>query len=229
MTADPQWLGDFPQLAGIRDGIWADTLQAASSFAVPAGRSVFRPGELCQSFVFVTRGLIRVQKTVDAGREVLLYRVERGDICTLTLFSLLGNSVYSAEGVAETEVEGILISAAQFHRCLAECERFRQFIFSNLAQRLSSLMMLVEEVMFQRLDVRLARLLLDRSHGGASSIICARHSELAVELGSSREVVSRILKEFEHRGWLNLGRGRILIEDEACLTGFASAKSGSLV
>lgn len=229
MGSDRAWLTEFPGLENARDGAWIETVQNATGLRIPAGRVVFRPGDPCQNFVFVRSGTIRVHKAAEGGREVVLYRVGRGDICVLTLFNLLGNAHYAAEGVAESEVEGAMISAAQFHRCLADCESFRYFIFSTIGQRLSSLMMLLEEVMFQRLDVRLARTLVERHQQAPGQPVRLRHSELAVELGSSREVISRILKEFEHRTWLSLARGQIHVLRPDRLTEFALAKGGAVV
>lgn len=218
------WWNDFPDLKTISDPAWVSAAQSATSFVVPAGRTVFRVGDPCQNFVFVLNGSIRVHKASEGGREILLYRVERGDICILTLFNLLGNAQYAADGLAETHVQGMAITAAHFHRCLGESPGFRRFIFATMGQRLANLMMLLEEVMFQRLDVRLARLLIDRCPDEGEGAVRMKHCELATELGSSREVVSRILKDFEHRGWLQLARGQIRIESRQQLSRFALAR-----
>jgi CRP/FNR family transcriptional regulator len=180
---------------------------------VPAGTILFRDGAACTHFVLVTEGSVRVHKTSEGGREIVLYRVESGQSCVLTTNCLIASRAYEAEGVAETDVEMLLLPAPVFRRLLAQSEAFRDFVFSAYAVRLASLLLLVEEVAFGRIDLRLAGWLAAR----ASGPIHSTHQEIAVELGTAREVVSRQLKEFERRGWVALGRGLIEPRNAAAL------------
>ncbi|ABC22046.1 Crp/Fnr family transcriptional regulator [Rhodospirillum rubrum] len=186
---------------------------AARSVQVPAGTILFRTGARCESYVLVVSGAIRVHRTSPGGREIVLYRVEGGQSCVLTTNCLIAARDYDAEGVAETDVEMIALPAPTFRRLLAASEAFRDFVFAAYASRLSDLLLLIEEVAFGRIDVRLAGWLAARG----DQPIAITHQDLAVELGTAREVISRQLKDFERRGWVDLGRGIIAPRDPQAL------------
>lgn len=209
----------FPMLAGL-DADSAGLLErTARRLTVPAGTVLFRDGSDCTSYVLVIRGSVRVQKLAENGREIVLYRVERGQSCVLTTNCLIAHETYGAEGIAETEVELLTVPAATFRALLAGSETFRHFVFSAYATRLADLLTLIEEVAFGRIDARLATWLLGRADGDGG--IRATHHDIATELGTAREVVSRQLKEFERRGWVGLYRGRVLVRDGKALAALA--------
>jgi CRP/FNR family transcriptional regulator len=149
---------------------------------------------------------VRVSKAAPNGREILLYRVEPGQSCILSGGCLLGHSDYTAAGVAESDVELLSISPDRFHELMLQFEPFRRYVFASYGERLSEVMELVAEVAFRRLDARLARLLIRRG-----PLIEGTHQELADELGSVREIVSRLLRSFEQRGWVRLERERVTV------------------
>jgi len=187
----------------------------ARQVRVPAGTVLFRDGATCQNYVLVIEGAIRVHKISEGGREIVLYRVESGQTCVLTANCLITARDYDAEGIAETDVEMIVLPVGAFRQLLGRSESFRDFVFSAYASRLSDLLLLIEEVAFGRIDVRLAGWLAART--GPGGPIRATHQEIAVELGTAREVVSRQLKDFERRGWVRLGRGLIETTDPVAL------------
>ncbi|WP_404382696.1 Crp/Fnr family transcriptional regulator [Caenispirillum salinarum] len=208
----------FPELAAI-DGeglrVFRDALRVME---VPPGTVLFSEGSECQAYVLVLDGSVRVQKISESGREIVLYRVERGQTCVLTTACLMTSAEYGAEGVAETPVKAAVLSAAAFQALLDASPAFRRFVFTVYAGRIADLLMLIEEVAFGRVDMRLAQTL--RAHArrdGGGATVSATHQALATELGTAREVVSRQLKEFERRGWVALSRGRIEIRDDAAL------------
>ncbi len=213
------WLSAFPLLAGLeRDGLAALTA-AGQRVAVPRGAVLFRAGDRCHTFLMVLDGSVRVQMTAENGREIVLYRVARGETCIVTTACLLTQADYSAEAVAESDLDGVALAAGPFHDLVARSAVFRNFVFASFGTRLTGMMALVEEVAFGRVDLRLARVLLD--HRDADGGLTITHQALAVELGTAREVVSRQLKEFERRGLLTLSRGRIDLRDAAALGGLA--------
>jgi len=189
--------------------------QAAKIVDIPAGTVLFRDGGACTSYVLVQEGVIRVQKTAENGREIVLYRVEAGQSCVLTTNCLIAQECYAAEGIAETRVKALVVPAQTFRSLLARSESFRTFVFSAFSTRIADLLLLIEEVAFGRIDVRLAGWL--RQHVDQRGEIHATHQDIAVELGTAREVISRQLKEFERCGWLALHRGRVCIVDAAAL------------
>jgi CRP/FNR family transcriptional regulator len=139
------------------------------------------------------------------GREILLYHVVAGDSCVLTTSCLLGDNHYPAEGFTETEVSAFAIPAHIFHRCLDQSTFFREFVFRNFSKRLADVIKRMESISFGSVDQKLAKALM----AGGETSLKKTHNELALELGSAREVVSRHLKRFESYGWLTLSRGSI--------------------
>ena len=201
----------FPQFAAL-DPESARLLESAARMAtLPAGTVLFQDGSACSAYVLVVEGSIRVQKVSEGGREIVLYRVEAGQSCVLTTNCLIAREDYAAEGIAETEVRALVLPAATFRTLLGKSEAFRDFVFAAYATRVADLLMLIEEVAFGRIDVRLAGWL--RSRADARSDIHATHQDIATELGTAREVISRQLKEFERRGWVTLHRGRVQVKD----------------
>ena len=206
------WLAAFPLLKALDEGTTTTLRRSASLITVPAGSTVFTHGGECRSYLLVVSGSIRVQMSSEGGREIVLYRVGSGETCVLTTSCLLANEDYPAEAITETEVTAAVLPVARFHDLVARFAPFRAFIFQTYGRRITELMLLIEEVAFRRIDVRLAEHLISRS-GGTCGQLATTHQQLAVELGSVREVVSRQLKEFERRGWLLLRRGSIEIVD----------------
>ena len=195
----------------------AELLAAASVMHLPAGTVVFDEDQPCQGFPLLLSGNIRVIKAAPNGRELQLYRVTPGESCILTSSCLLGHSRYHARGIAEQALEIVVLPAASFHALLGSHEAFRSYVFHLFSDRLTDLMQLVSAVAFQKLDQRLARLLI-----GKPSPIHATHQALADELGSAREIVSRLLKGFAEQGWVKLGREQIVITDAPALKKFAA-------
>lgn len=207
----------FPVLSALPPQALEFLLSEAMPLEAPAGTVMFEPGSPCQAFPMLFKGSIRVVKAAENGRELLLYRVCPGESCILTSSCLLGNVVYSARGVAETDLFGIVISRAAFTRLVEQHAPFRDYIFSLFSARLADLMLLVEEVAFRRLDQRLAGILLAKG----TSVVNVTHQGLADELGSAREIVSRLLKSFEEQGWVALGRQQITLANPLALKAFA--------
>jgi len=203
------WLSRFPELDAIADPAWRKAAAYAQTMRVKPGYVLFSDGGVCNAYVLVISGSIRVQKMDPDGHEIVLYRVEDHQSCMLTTTCLIGHQDYPAEGIAETDVELVVLPAEIFQAALAESEGFRSFVMHAIGQRIADLMALIEEVAFARMDVRIARLLL--SHNMEEWRVT--HQEISAELGTAREVVSRVLKNFEGRGWISLGRGCIKLLD----------------
>ncbi len=179
---------------------------------LPAGTVVFDENQVCQGFPMLLAGSIRVIKAAQNGRELQLYRVHPGESCILTSSCLLGHSPYTARGIVEETAEMLILSAPQFNQLIQQHAAFRDYIFHLFAERITDLMQLITAVAFQKLDQRLAALLIK-----TSSPIHTTHQTLADELGSAREIVSRVLKGFADQGWVKLGREQIAITDHAAL------------
>ena len=161
-------------------------------------------------------GTVKVLQRYPNGRELPLYRVKPGESCLLSGSCLLGHSDYTATGIAETDVDVLIIPSVNFHALIASDETFRTHVFQLFGERLATLLSLVEAIAYQKLDQRLAALLLAKGNP-----VQATHQALADELGSVREIVSRLLRAFEDRGWIDLARERIKIVDRAGLAALA--------
>ena len=183
---------------------------------VPAGTVLFEEGAACLGFPLVVSGEVRVARGSPQGRSLEMYRVGPGELCVVSASSLFGSLPLSAHAVATQPTRLLLLSPAEFERWLQH-EPFRRFVFGVFADRLADLMALAEAVAFQRLDQRLAAALL-----GRGATLQTTHQALADELGTVREIVTRLLKRFERAGWLKLGRERIELLDAAALRDLAS-------
>lgn len=183
---------------------------------VPEKTPLFDCGDTCNSLALVLSGSVRVFTRSPSGREISLYRVNRDELCILTLSCLLGGDVYPAAGVTDDEVTAIVLPAPLFHRLVDEQHGFRTAVFHLFAQRLAGFMQLIDEITFRKLDRRLAAYLLQRAPELEES-----HQHLADEMGSVREVVSRLLKQFEERGWIRISRRKIEVVDLGALRDYA--------
>jgi CRP/FNR family transcriptional regulator len=205
----------FPFLAGL-DAARLATLAAQPVMRAPKGAVLFQPGQPCRGFPLLLEGTVRVSQVSPAGREIVLYHVGPGEGCLLSGSCLLGHSDYRASGVAESDATLVAIPPALFHELMLGYEPFRRFVFGMYGERLAQVMELVEEVAFRRLDARLAQLLVRRG-----PVVEATQQALAEELGSVREIVSRLLRQFEARGWVELARNRITLRDPGALAELA--------
>ncbi|MBI3544972.1 MAG: Crp/Fnr family transcriptional regulator [Gammaproteobacteria bacterium] len=210
-SAANKWLFRFPELSKIDDPVWLEAVQAARIRSIPQGTVIFRPGDPCMSFVLVQAGTVRIYLPSETGREILLYRVDAGEICILTLSNLLGGNSYAAEGVTETDAQLVIIPPHLFEQALTTSHAFRRYIFSMIGRRLGEIMLLLEEITFKRLDLRLAQLLLRAINDNNNQALHKTHQDIAAELGSSREVISRLLKDFERNSLVRLDRGQIQV------------------
>lgn len=209
-------LNFYPALASLPANLLSALLQ--SSMNLPAGTEVFAEHQPCQGFPLLLSGSIKVVKQASNGREMVLYRVTPGGSCIISSSCLLGHSDYNARGIAETPLTLLALPVKTFTSLMIESTPFRDFVFHLFAERISELMQLVEEVAFNRLDQRLAKLILARNQ----DTLNITHQQLADELGSVREIVSRLLKGFVAQGLVSLGREQLTITNRQGLQNIAA-------
>ncbi len=209
------WIDRFAGLSRLSDAVRQTLLTKSKVIEVPKGTVIFAPGKPAHDLLLLLDGSVRVHQTSDAGREIVLYRVTAGESCVMTTACMLAHEEYSAEGIAENDVRAVAIPRAVFDDLIAQSVEFRTFILTAYSHRITDLFHVIEEIAFQRLDIRLAQKLSDMA-GGA--VVKATHHDLAVELGTAREVVSRQLQEFQRRNWIAQSRGAIqILQPEALL------------
>ena len=184
---------------------------------VPAGTVIFQPGDAMETFLIVGEGLLRVYQSSDDGREITLYYVGGGQCCTLNILCLLTGRPSPATAFAEEDITALAFGRDQFLSWFSRFPSMRDLVLNQMADRVHCMMALVEEVAFQRLDRRLATYLLTAADQGGGPDLGLTHEVIAKDLGSVREVVSRLLKNFESNGFVALGRARIEIRDRVGL------------
>ncbi|NIA69217.1 Crp/Fnr family transcriptional regulator [Pelagibius litoralis] len=216
----PDWIPRFPELTKLTPAEQTLIAERAQVVSLPAQTTVFAPGLPAENFLLLLDGTVRVQQVSSGGREIVLYRVSSGESCIMTTACLLSQDTYNAEGVTETPVQAVAVPRATFDEMMARSAEFRRFVFADYSSRITDLLHVVEEVAFERIDKRLAQKLAELADGEGR--LTLTHQELAVELGTAREVISRHLKEFQRRDWLTLTRGHIQLSDRAALARLAA-------
>lgn len=215
------WTERFRGTAALPRSVRDRLVSVARITKMSKGTQVFGPANVPDSLLFLYDGRIRVSQTSDSGREIVLYRVDAGESCVLTTACMLSEEAYNAEGIAETDITAVVLPKAAFDRLATEEEAFRKFIFAAYSRRLIDLLRVVDDVAFGHIDVRLAERLI--ALAGNMREISATHQELASELGTAREVVSRVLADFQKREMISLSRGRIALTNKPALRALAQS------
>ena len=151
---------------------------------IPAGRDVFVEGDRAEAIALLLSGVVRVYKLGETGRQITLYRFGLGESCILTANAILSQGTFPAIASVEQDAEAVMIPADVFRQWVQKHDLWRGFVFDLLSQRLASVLAIVDEVAFRRMDARLAAFLLRR--GQLQNPLRLTHQEIAAELGSSR-------------------------------------------
>ncbi len=214
------WIEKFSGLESLGDGQRALLLTQSSIVTVVKNTVVFGPGKTPDNLLLLLEGTVRVQQLSENGREIVLYRVRAGESCVMTSACMLAFENYSAQGIAETDAQAVAIPLNVFDQLVGESIDFRRFVFTAFSSRIAELFHVVEDVAFQRIDVRLAEKIIEIAQN--EKVVYLTHQQLAAELGTAREVISRQLAEFQRRHWVKQSRGAIQILDVAGLKQLAS-------
>jgi CRP/FNR family transcriptional regulator len=201
----------LPFLQRIEKDLVQDFARQVTLARIPAGRDLMAEGDRAQAVPIVLSGEIRVFRIGESGREITIYRFRQGECCVLSADAILGHKAFPAQARVEEEVEVAFVPATVFEHWLAQSPIWRQFVFDAMARRLTSLMDTLDDVAFRRMDTRVSALLLERA-GGREASVRITHQEIADELGSSREVVSRILEDLQGRVLVCLFRGGVEVK-----------------
>lgn len=220
MTLPQRLSGTYPVLRDASRDIWQQLISGGRRVIREPGDPLFHNGEPCQFFLLLLDGSVKVQKLSADGHEITLYHIQPGQTCELATVCLLAGKHYPVQAIAETRVEALLLDRNQFQMLLGRIEGFRNFVFTSIDRGMGTLLSLVEDVAFGPLDRRLAHALIILA--GGNDELSITHQEVATELGTAREVVSRLLKEFERRGWVQLHRGKVTLLDRRQLAALAA-------
>jgi CRP/FNR family transcriptional regulator len=217
-------LGKIPLFQSASPALRTEIQEAAAIVSLAEGDYFLREGDSCAHFAIVVSGKMRVFKLGENGHEITLYHVGSGEACPLNVACILSDRPVPAMAQVEEAVDAVVVPAAVFRRWIAEHESLRTYVFQMFSNRLAEVMSLVEEVAFRRMDQRVARRLQELFARGnmSQNAIEITHADLAADLGTAREVVSRLLKEFERLGAISLSRGKIQVNDARMLRELAS-------
>lgn len=188
---------------------------AARMVALRAGDIFYRESQPCPHFAVVHSGDLRVFKTDPTGHELTLYHVRDGEACLVNLLCVTLGTSAVATARAEVDTSAIAFPGAMLDAWISASPAVRRFVMEAFAARIAGVMSLAGEIAFRRVDRRLVSLLLERFR--EDRVIVATHDEIASELGTAREVVSRAIGELARRGAIRASRGRIELIDEASL------------
>jgi CRP/FNR family transcriptional regulator len=193
----------------------ASMLAAARHAHLAPGDVLFREGEAGSDFTAVGSGSIRVFRTGATGRQITLYHVRQGEASLVSLLSVLRGEPLLATGQAEGPTEVVTISATAVRGWAENDPGMHKFLLETVTRALVDVTAVLERVAFGTVENRLGLLIVDHLDGDRG--ISMRHDDIAAELGTAREVVSRLLEAQERRGTIRLSRGRIEVLDEEAL------------
>lgn len=206
----PAVLESFPFLRAEPPAQLARLWSVSSTMSAPAGTMLTRPGDACEGSALVISGELRVSSISASGRRLTLYSVLPGQLCALSTMCLLTGQPFPAFIDAAVDTTLVVVPPATFTELVHTSEAWRRMAFRSGWERFDDLLTLIDDVVFTDLPTRLAGALLTESESG---VVRLTHAELGEAVGSSREAVSRLLKQWEHSGLVALSRGRVELRD----------------
>jgi CRP/FNR family transcriptional regulator, anaerobic regulatory protein len=203
----------FPHLAELGEQERNGLFESMSYGLYPAGTVMIEQGRRCRGAALVLSGVIRVYKLSSEGREITLYRVGCGETCVLAVSCLLGGVDYPVIAQVEDDAEVAMLPIDLLRTVMLKSEPWQRFIFSSMANSMMDVLNVLDEVAFRNMDARMAARLLQCN----LNKIEMTHEQLAADMGTAREVVSRLLKELENRKYVELKRGTVIILNRKAL------------
>lgn len=177
----------------------------ARPICVPKNTILFYQGDVCKDILFLTDGNVRLYIQGEGQEEITLYTLKPLEQCVVNTASLVAQNIAIGTAITEMDISGYLLDHESIRSLMAQSPEYLSFMFSLFTVRLASLATLIEDIKFKRLDVRL----LEWLNHQENSRIEMTHEQIALQLGTSRVVVSRLLKDLEHKGKVHLERGAI--------------------
>lgn len=217
MSVDIELVKSLPMFASANNTLLNDIAANAALQTIPKGEQIAYEGMCSDWFFIVLSGDIRVYKMSESGKEITLFNVTKDESCILTIFSILGDHQYPAFASTQTELHALMIPALLFKKWVDESGSLRDYIFQSLSGRLTDILTTFDQVIFQRLDKRIAQFILNKCPNEGDTLNIT-HEQISHELGTNRVVVSRILEAFASEGAVALGRGRITLMNKKTLS-----------
>ncbi|MDX1462076.1 MAG: Crp/Fnr family transcriptional regulator [Marinirhabdus sp.] len=183
--------------------------QVATFVELPEGKELMRPGQYIKSMPLLLSGSIKIMRPDDKGDELLLYYLEKGDTCALTMTCCIDRTKSEIHAVTETPVKLLMIPVGKMEEWSSKFKTWRNFAFQSYHSLILELMESLDNIAFNNMDERLENYLADKAHVQRSNHIYMTHREIAAELHTSRVVISRLLKKMENKGHIRLHRSFI--------------------
>jgi CRP/FNR family transcriptional regulator len=216
MSVDVELVKNLPIFAAASDLLINDIALNSAIKTIPSGQQIAYEGMNSDWFFVVLSGDIRVYKMSESGKEITLFNIRKHESCILTVFSILGEHQYPAFASTQTELQALMVPAKLFKQWTDNSSALRDHIFHSLSDRLSDILTTFDQVIFQRMDSRIAQFILGKCPNDGD-ILNMTHEQLSQELGTNRVVVSRILETFAAQGGVALSRGHLTLINKAKL------------
>jgi CRP/FNR family transcriptional regulator len=173
------------------------------------GQELIREDQYIRSFPIVISGLIKVCRTDEVGNELLLYYMRPGEVCTVSLICCMDRTRSRVKAITESKTSVILIPVELLDNWIGEYQTWKEYVMRSMQMRFDELLNTIDSIAFMKMDERLEKFFLDRYQSSGSTVFEGSHQDVALAMNSSREVISRLLKQMEKRGMITLSRGRI--------------------
>lgn len=180
-----------------------------------ANTPLFKPGDSCNAFLLLLKGAIKVEITTRSGRDITLYKMQAGDNCILTTSAIFDDKPYYAYGTAETDISALAISNADFFSAIEHSATFARYVLNAYAIRMASIIELVDRMGSKNIILEVCNYLL--KHADQHGKISKTQLDIAQQIGSAREVISRKLAQLERMNLIQRGRGEINIKNKQAL------------
>lgn len=180
---------------------------------IPQGSKLIEIGDYIKSMPLLVKGAIKILREDDKGDELVLYFIEKGDTCAMTLSCCIGRAKSEIRAIAETDVKLIMIPVEKMESWLGKYKTWQQFILQSYHNRMSELLEAVDTIAFLKMDERLFKYLKDKAMVNHNDVINVTHQDIANDLHTSRVVISRLLKKLEINGKIILNRNSIKLLD----------------
>ena len=172
-------------------------------------QELIREDQYIRSFPIVISGLIKVCRTDEAGNELLLYYMRPGEVCTVSLICCMDRTKSRVKAIAEVPTSVVLIPVELLDNWMTEYQTWKEYVMRSMQMRFDELLNALDSIAFLKMDERLERFFTDRYNTTNSTVYKGSHQDVALALNSSREVISRLLKQMEKNGLIKLSRGSI--------------------
>jgi CRP/FNR family transcriptional regulator len=195
------------------DALLNEINQVGTFKEVPEGFKMMEIGDYVKAMPLLVSGVIKILRKDTDGDELLLYFLEKGDTCALTLTCCVAQTKSKIRAIAETDSKLIMIPIQQMEEWSEKYKSWRHFVFESYNNRLNEMLETIDSIAFLKMDERLIKYLVEKVRISKNNTIHKTHQEIAYELHTSRVVISRLLKKLETLGKIELNRSYILIKD----------------